>query len=106
KLPVVFEVTTAILTTMKRGIITRLLGALALAGLSLGAFAEMKENPYQVIIDRNPFGLKPIPIPEPPKPPEPPVIPPPDVKLTGITTLGAAPKVFLQVEDKQAKGKM
>lgn len=90
---------------MKRGSIKGFVGALALAGFSLGAFAEVKENPYQVIIDRNPFGLKPIPIPEPPKLPEPPVIPPPEVKLTGITTLGAAPKVFLQMEDKQAKGK-
>lgn len=102
---VVFEVTTAMFTTMKRGTITGLLGALTLGGFTLGAFAEVKENPYQVIIDRNPFGLKAIPIPEPPKPPEPPVIPPPDVKLTGITTLGAAPKVFLQIEDKQTKGK-
>ena len=88
---------------MKRGTVTGILGTIIVAGFSLGAFADVKENPYQVIIDRNPFGLKPIP--EAPKapPPEAPVTPPPEIKLTGITTLGAAPKAFLQVEDKQTK---
>jgi hypothetical protein len=88
---------------MKRGTITGLFGTILVAGFSLGAFADVKENPYQVIIDRNPFGLKAIPIPEPPKQPEAPPIPPPEIKLTGITTLGEQPKAFLQVEDKQTK---
>jgi hypothetical protein len=91
---------------MKSGTIRRLLGVMLVAGFSLIAWAEIKENPYQVIIDRNPFALKPIP--PPPPPPPPPVetnTPPaaPEVKLTGITTLLGAPKAFLQVEDKQAK---
>src|SRR6185503_14838617 len=88
---------------MKRGTITGVFGTIIVAGFTLGAFADVKENPYQVIIDRNPFGLKAIPIPEPPKPPEAPVVPAPEIKLTGITTLGEQPKAFLQVEDKQTK---
>jgi hypothetical protein len=82
-----------------------LLGALALAGSSLGLLADVKENPYQVIIDRNPFNLRPIPPPavavavETNAPP----LPPPEIKLTGITTLSGSPKAFLQVEDKQTK---
>jgi hypothetical protein len=92
---------------MKRG--RRILGiasALFVVGFSLTAMAELKDNPYQIIIDRNPFGLRPI-----PPPPvavvetNPPPTPPPDIKLTGITTLLGSPRVMLQVEDKQAKGK-
>jgi hypothetical protein len=90
---------------MKRGTSALLLGAIGLAGLSLGLFADVTENPYQVIIDRNPFNLRPIPPPsvatavETNAPPP----PAPEIKLTGITTLSGAPKVFLQVEDKQTK---
>ncbi len=90
---------------MKRGTLTVLFGAIVVAGFSLGAFADVKENPYQVIIDRNPFNLRPIPPPptvvvvETNAPP----LPPPEIKLTGISTLSGAPKVFLQVEDKQTK---
>jgi hypothetical protein len=88
---------------MKRGTVTGILGTIIIAGFSLGAFADVKENPYQVIIDRNPFGLKPVPPPPEAPKQEAPVTPPPEIKLTGITTLGAAPKAFLQVEDKQTK---
>lgn len=89
---------------MKRGTIIGLLGAAILAGFSFSAFAELKENPYQVIVDRNPFNLRPIP-PPPAPPPETnaPADPPPDIKLTGITTLLGTPKVFLQLEDKKTK---
>src|SRR5947208_16694459 len=41
-------------------------------------------NPYQGIVDRNVFGLKPPP--PPPAPPEPPK-PPVNITLTGITTV-------------------
>jgi hypothetical protein len=88
---------------MKRGTITGLLGGVIVAGFSLGAFAEVKDNPYQVIIDRNPFGLKPIPPPPPPPDNTPPPPPALDIKLTGITTLLGSPKVFLEFTDPQSK---
>jgi len=90
---------------MKRGTITGIVGTIIVAGFSLGAFADVKENPYQVIIERNPFGLKPVPPPPEAPKQEAPVTPPPEIKLTGITgpPLGASPKAFLQVEDKQTK---
>src|SRR5882672_11622556 len=88
---------------MKSGTITGLLGGGIVAGFSLGAFGEIKENPYQVIIDRNPFGLRPIPIVEPPKAPEPPPPPPLKITLTGITTLLGAPRVLLEVTDPQTQ---
>jgi hypothetical protein len=90
---------------MKRGKLSVFLGVIAVAGFSLDACADVKENPYQVIIDRNPFNLRPIPPPvvavatETNAPP----VPPPEIKLTGITTLSGSPKAFLQVEDKQTK---
>ena len=89
---------------MKHGTIKGLLGGVIVAGFSLGAYAELKDNPYQVIIERNPFGLRPIPPPPPPPPPEAaPTPPPPDIKLTGISTLLGAPKVFLEFTDAQTK---
>ena len=88
---------------MKSGTITGLLGGVIVAGFSLGAFAEMKENPYQVIIDRNPFGLRPVPIVEPPKPPEIPAPPPLKIKLTGITTLLGPPRAILEFTDPQTQ---
>jgi hypothetical protein len=74
-----------------------------MAGSSFSVFAEIKDNRYQVIIDRNPFGLRPIPPPPQPKVEEAPAPPPPDIKLTGITTLLGTPRAMLQVEDKQTK---
>lgn len=89
---------------MKRGIIASILGTAAVAGFGLAAHAEIKENPYQVIIERNPFALRPIPPPAPP--PTNDVAPPtpaPEIKLTGITTLLGTPRAMFQVEDKQTK---
>ncbi|HTD68225.1 MAG TPA: hypothetical protein VK846_17005 [Candidatus Limnocylindria bacterium] len=88
---------------MKSGTITGLLSGIILGGFSLGAFAELKDNPYQVIVDRNPFGLKPVPIVEPPKPPDVPAPPPLDIKLTGITTLLGPPRALLEFTDPQTK---
>ena len=89
---------------MKHGTIKGLLGGVIVAGFSLGAYAELQDNPYQVIIERNPFGLRPIPPPPPPPQPEaPPAPPPPDIKLTGISTLLGDPKVFLEFTDAQTK---
>lgn len=104
-LTVVFGRSAAIFRAMKRGHILKISAALCLAGFCLAARAELKENPYQVIVDRNPFSLRP-----PPPPPvatvvetNPPAPPPPDIKLTGITTLLGVPRAMFQVEDKQAK---
>ena len=88
---------------MKRGTITGLLGGVIVAGFSLGTFAEVKDNPYQVIIDRNPFGLKPIPPPPPPPDNTPPPPPALEIKLTGITTLLGPARVFLEFTDPQSK---
>ncbi len=64
------------------------------------ALAEAKSNPYQAIIERNPFGLKP-----PPPPPDPtPVVvaaPPGKVILTGITTMFGPPRALLEVTEQE-----
>ena len=46
---------------MKRGTSIHVLVAAVLGVFCLTAAAEVKDNPYQIIIDRNPFALKPIP---------------------------------------------
>ena len=61
--------------------------------------AEVRDNPYQVIVARNAFALKPPLPPTPPGPPEPPLSSI-DVLLTGISTLGGGKKVLLQITDK------
>ncbi len=92
-----------ILVTMNQHKIAALLGAALAAGWSFQSRAEVKENPYQIIIDRNPFGLRPIPPPPPPANNEPPPPPPLGVNLTGITTLLGPAKVFLEFTDPQTK---
>ncbi len=92
-----------ILASMNRHKIAALLGAALAVGWSFQSRAEVKENPYQIIIDRNPFGLRPIPPPPPPPDVTPPPPPPLGVNLTGITTLLGAPKVFLEFTDPQTK---
>jgi hypothetical protein len=90
---------------MKRGTSIHVLVAAVLGVFCLTAAAEVKDNPYQIIIDRNPFALKPIPPPPAPAP-ETNSAPPPtpvDVKLTGITTLLGPPKVFLEIINTQTK---
>jgi hypothetical protein len=70
-----------------------------LAGLAasltlLAAAAESATNPYQVIIERNLFSLKPS---APPQPAEPDHPPPPKVTLTGITTIFGDKEVLMKV---------
>src|SRR5205814_3342893 len=61
--------------------------AVVLAGSTVQrVLAESKANPYQAIIERNPFGLKPPPPPPDPAPP-PPAAPPAKVVLTGISSM-------------------
>jgi hypothetical protein len=69
---------------------------IVLSGAIMTTLAIAKENPYQSIIDRNAFGLKP--------PPPPPTnivqeTPPLTVKLTGVTSLGGEPKAFFQMTE-------
>jgi hypothetical protein len=80
-----------------------LLGAAVLGSSGMGFCAEVKDNPYQDIVNRNAFALKPPPPPPPPGSEQPPASPV-DVLLTGITTLGGVKKVLLQVVEK-APGK-
>jgi len=49
------------------------------------AVQAVGDNPYQKIVERNVFGLKPIP--PPPPPPPPPTPPVPKITLQGITTI-------------------
>ena len=79
-------------------------GAWVLLGTApLGA--EVRSNPYQPIIDRNAFGLKPPP-PPPDNTPPPPVVLPAKVILTGITSLfGPASKRALLEITEQEPGK-
>ena len=100
---VVFDLSMTILTPMNRHKIAAWLGAALALGWSFQAHAEVKENPYQIIIDRNPFGLRPIPPPPVPPNNEPPPPPPLGVAMTGITTLLGPPKVFLEFTDPQTK---
>jgi hypothetical protein len=76
-----------------------LTGAVAFIGISDQAFAEVKPNPYDGIVERNPFGLKP-----PPPPPDPstnappaPVTPPAQVEVTGFLSVLSSKKVLLEV---------
>src|SRR5215213_5970102 len=88
-----------ICTMLNHRIMTGLMGATLVAT----TMANVQESPYRVIAVRNPFGLRPIPIPV-EKAPEPPPGPPlPEIKFTGITTLLGAAMVTLQYEDKEAK---
>ena len=61
-----------------------LAGNLALCAAATASTAAAADNPYQRIVERNVFGLKP-----PPPPPDPESIkpPPPKIFLTGITTI-------------------
>src|SRR5947209_11064533 len=58
------------------------LGCIVLAAISADAITA--DNPFQSIVDRNVFGLKPPP--PPPAAPEPPKPPLPPIALTGIMT--------------------
>src|SRR5437016_12457836 len=77
-----------------------LLGVALAGGAVQTALAEAQPNPYQAIIERNPFGLKP-----PPPPPDPtpvvPVIPPGKVVLTGITTMFGNPRALFEVTETE-----
>lgn len=61
---------------------------------------SLPPNPYQAIIDRNPFGLKPPPLPpEPPQTPAAAQAPPSALKLSGITTLLSGKKAMFVLQE-------
>ena len=63
--------------------------------------AEREGTPYQSIVERNVFGLKP-----PPPPPDPndlPKTPPPKITLTGITTIFGNKRALLKVPPQPGK---
>jgi hypothetical protein len=76
---------------MKYGLntLTGIAGVAAFAGAMIVGAAN---NPYQAIVERNIFSLKPIPPVVPPEPPKPPA---PTFVLNGITTLFGSKRVLL-----------
>jgi hypothetical protein len=69
--------------------------SLLLGGVyQLAAETEAQANPYQAIVDRNPFGLRPPPPPAPVTPPTKPE-PPPNLSFTGITGDGKGKKAWI-----------
>jgi len=69
------------------------------AGIEQSAFGvddDAIANPYRAIVDRNVFDLKPIPPPVPVQQEKPPA-PPPNVKLTGITSIFGKPRALFLV---------
>ena len=62
-----------------------LLASLVLVARSQATSADTPGNPYQAIVERNVFGLKPPPAPAETEPAKP---PPPKITLTGIFTMG------------------
>lgn len=60
-------------------------------------WAEVKSNPYESIVDRNPFGLRPPPPPPDTTAPPPPSAPPATVELTGITSLFQKNRALLEI---------
>jgi hypothetical protein len=79
-------------------------GALTLLYVAEMARAEVKPNPYQPIIERNAFGLKPPPPPPDPTPPAPPAAPPAKVTLTGITSMfgPSSTRALLEIVEQEA----
>src|SRR6266849_5834921 len=60
-----------------------------------GSIADTQDNPYQGIVERNFFGLKPPPPPPSNEPPKPPA---PKITLTGITTILGSKQALLTVQ--------
>jgi len=75
------------------------LAALVVGGISaVNGFADAKINPYETIVDRNPFGLKPPPPPVDPSLTAAPAAPPATVELTGITSfLSSKKRALLEI---------
>jgi hypothetical protein len=70
-------------------------GAVALCASTQANTPDSSSNPYQSIVDRNVFGLRP---PPPPPSTEPVRPPPPAIALTGITTILGKKLAFMNVQ--------
>lgn len=83
------------LMAMKRSEITAvcLLGGILSSTGVKAVVTDTKDRPYNVIIERNVFGLKPPPTNVPEPPPKPPAA---EVHLAGITTIVSPPRAILQ----------
>lgn len=73
------------------------IGTLLLAATVQADITESKDNPYRVIVDRNPFGLQ-----DPPPPPDPSSLTnqPPvkvDAKLTGVSSDSSSKRAWLMI---------
>ena len=89
--------------TMRRNEITAvgLLGGLLFSTGVKAVVTDAKENPYNVIIERNVFGIKP---PLPPPVPPPINVPAPEVKLAGITTIVDPPRAIIHWKEPPKPG--
>jgi hypothetical protein len=78
--------------------------ALLGAGATPWAKADAKANPYESIVVRNVFALKPPPDPTPPPPPAPPPAPLAKVVLTGITSIfgPSSKRAILEITEQEA----
>lgn len=80
---------------MKRGTILLLFSGCALVAGAQTLLADVPDSPYQGIVDRNVFNLKPPPNPEDNLPPK---EPPPKIILTGFTTILGDKRVLFKVQ--------
>lgn len=73
--------------------------AAVVAGGTGDVWGDTKVNPYEAIIERNPFGLKPPPPPAPPEDPstKAPPAPPATVEVTGITSILSSKRALLEI---------
>ena len=77
------------------------IAALAIAPLcAVPAVWADARNPYQTIVDRNPFGIKPPPE-KPPEEPPAPVVPPAKVILTGVLNVLGPPRALLEITETE-----
>lgn len=77
------------------------IGALAWVAFPAVSWGE-RSNPYQSIVERNPFALKPPPPPVPPPDPNPvSAVPPPKITLTGIISTFSEPKALLEIVSQE-----
>lgn len=89
---------------MKRGgkMLACMMGGLAVCTVAHGVTKENSENPYQSIIDRNVFSLKPPPpAPDPSEANKPQVL---KITLTGITTIFGDKRVLMKTAPVPGKG--
>jgi hypothetical protein len=80
---------------MKHGgtMLVWLAGSLALGTAATTSPADAPQNPYQAVVERNVFGLKPPPPPPDPEANKPPL---PKITLTGIITVGGTKRALMK----------